>query len=349
MGNNPNIEWLIKSSGPIIKYLTIKELYDSATDKELEIARRELLDCAEVNKWIRNLRESTHLHGSDSHAFENSLAKLAAYGLRAGMDDLSDDIRLVYSRLTIGEKDNLIIYPFFVSIGYLHNQRIFAYAKKRLDTLYDYAKRSFDSFSSSDDATDLLLSKKEKEELHIPSQWKEKHVLKPEITFVIPNCYDFYLFSHMSDHEEKRAEILRFVHTPKFQRLCKLREFERAYGWDPQKNFCWSTWEMPYFQGYSGFDISNFTPNKFMLYMDLASQFPNSKDIEWINRGMENLEGYKTKDGHYKFPSKYLLERANGYYLYTVARLRLGEAGKAALEIESTFRMELMKKRLNME
>lgn len=347
MEKNQNIEWLINTSGPILRYRTKKELHHFATQKESEDAVQELLNCSEVKKWRKLLQESSHLHGSDSYAFENSLAKLAAYGIRANMADFSDIIRLIYSKLTIGQKDNLIVYPHFISIMYTEDIGISAYAQKRLDTLYDYAKKSYNSFSSSDDATDLLLSKKEKKELHISSHWKDKHVLKPEITLLLPNCYDFYLFAYMSGHEKKRNTILKFVNTPKFQRLCELREFERAYGWDSQKNFCWSTWEMPYFHGYNGFDTGKFSPNKFMLYLDLTSQYPIAREIEWYKRGIEHLECFKTKDGHYKFPSKYLLERANGYYLYTGARLRLGEVGKAALEIESTFRMELMKKRLS--
>lgn len=343
----PNIEWLVESSGPIIRYRTIVELHHFVSTKDREDAIQELLGCTEVKKWLEFLTESSHLHGSDSHAFENSLAKLTAYGVRADIANLSDIIESAYSMIRRSETENELVYPFFVSIGFTNDQNIPAYAQSRLETVYRYAERSFESFSNDDDMTDLLLSRKEKAELHIPSKWNDKHVWKPYLNNLIPNCYDFYLFSYMGGYEEKRAAVLRFIHTPKFQRLCELREFERSYGWDSHKGYCWSTWEMPYFHGYNSFDTNRFSPNKFLLYLDLTSQYPNANDIAWFKEGLTHLEKYKTKNGHYRFPSEYLPERTNGYYLYRGARMRLGEVGQDGLEIESTFRMERMKKSLS--
>lgn len=347
MKKTPNIEWLMESSGPIIRYRTIAELHPFTSTRHREDAIQELLGCSEVKKWLELLADSSHLHGSDSHAFENSLAKLSAYGVRADIANLSDVIQSTYSRIHCSEMENVVVYPFFVSIGFTNDQNVSAYAQSRLETVYRYAKKYLKNFSNDDDITDLLLSRKEKEELHIPSKWNDKHVWKPYLNFLIPNCYDFYLFSHMEGYEEKRAAVLRFINTPKFQRLCEIREFERSYGWDSQKGYCWSTWEMPYFHGYNGFDTDRFTPNKFLLYLDLTSKYPNANDITWFKDGLTYLERYKTKTGHYKFPSGYLPERTNGYYLYTGARMRLGEVGQDGLEIESTFRMERMKKSLS--
>lgn len=342
-----NIEWLLQSSGPIIRYRTIMELYHFTSAKDRENAIRELLGCPEVKKWLKLLAESNHLHGSTSYALENSLAKLTAYGVRADIANLSGIIQSVYSRIRRIETEEMIIYPFFVSIGFTDTQNVSAYAQSRLETIYRYAEKTFENFSNDDDVSDLLLSQKEKKELHIPGKWNDKHVWKPYLNYLIPNCYDFYLFSYMDGHEEKRAVVLKFINTPKFQRLCELREFEGSYGWDPHKGYCWSTWEMPYFHGYNGFDTDRFAPNKFLLYLDLTSQYPNANDIAWFKEGLEHLERYKTKNGQYRFPSKYLPERASGYYLYSGARMRLGEVGQDGLEVESTFRMERMKKSLN--
>ena len=77
MKMTPNIEWLVESSGPIIRYRTIVELHHFASTRAREEAIRELLGCTEVKKWLDLLAESSHLHGSDSHAFENSLASIS--------------------------------------------------------------------------------------------------------------------------------------------------------------------------------------------------------------------------------------------------------------------------------
>ncbi len=63
---------------------------------------------------------------------------------------------------------------------------------------------------------------------------------------------------------------------------------------------------------------------------------------------MALLEGYRTAQGTYRFPSELLKERRNSHYLYAGSHLGLAEdrRGKQGLELESTFRMLLIRRRL---
>jgi hypothetical protein len=101
---------------------------------------------------------------------------------------------------------------------------------------------------------------------------------------------------------------------------------------------------MPFFQGFFGYDDQNFTPNMFILYMDLVAHYPGAGEMPWFQKGIQHLEQYRVDQGRYCFPASYLPEKNGGYYLYTGALMGLGERGKQRLEIESTFRMLSMRK-----
>ena len=349
-----NVNWLLNNAGPIIRYRIITEFDIGMTESDKKDATKELLECEEVRKWIRLLKESTHIHSSNDLASENCLANLTAYGVTAGMGPVSNILRSVHSNQyeNIPHHKNAItriLVPFLISIELSDEHDVLEYAKGRLLTVYGYAERSLSDFSQNDDVSDLMLSQTEKAALHVPKKWRTKYVWKPELMHFFPNCYDFYLFAFLHGYDDERATILRFVHTLKYQRLCELREFHGSYGWDENKKYCWSAAQMPFLHGYFGFDSSQFSPNKFLLYLDLASRFPNAKEIGWFRRGLESLDIYRTDTGRYCFPSQYIPERKNGYYLYAGARMRLGEHGRLGLEIESTFRMERMKRSLGEE
>jgi len=345
-----NLDWLIENAGPIIRYRVLNEIKLKGTNLKQDQLLADMLSCGEVQKWMHLLAESKHIHGSDDYAMENSLAKLTAYGLTSDFCEISKLVESVYKRKfsNVVESDSGyqgILFPFFVALKHFNHKGVLSYALARLDTIYAFASESQTDADNREDISDWILSEQEKLALRIPRQWHDKTVWRPEISNLLPNCYDYYLFSFLDGHQEKRAAVLRFVHTPQFQKLCEQREFRRSYGWNAEKRYCWSTWEMPYMHGYHGFDSAKFAGNKFLLYMDLTSRFPQANTLAWFQNGLRYLENFRTEAGRYRFPTSFLPERKNGYYLYTGARMRLGEKGSLGIETESTFRMELMKSR----
>jgi hypothetical protein len=76
--------WLMGVAGPIIRYRTGVEIEDLCPGPEREALLRDLLDCAEVRRWLDNLGRGP-VHHSVDIAAENAVSKLCEYGLRAGM------------------------------------------------------------------------------------------------------------------------------------------------------------------------------------------------------------------------------------------------------------------------
>ena len=339
-----NVEWLMENAGPILRYRTARELIGKLEAGKIDELYREAVECPDARRWLSALEASTHLHSSDDTAAENSIAKLRAYGLCADhleVEKLLDD---VYRRLYAEERDRdvwdaAILFPFLVAVGYFPSPEIMEYAVRRLSVVCDYARTSLAEFANDDDVESLFLSHREKEQLGVPDRWRDKHVWQPSIEQRIPTCYDFYLFSHLEGYDEERELILQFVGTRRFQRLCERRELEGTYGWDPGKRYCWSVTQMPYLFGFFGFGQPHFSPNKFLLYLELVSRFPDADRMPWFRAGLNHLDQFRLDSGRYRFPSTYVPERRGGYYLYAGAHMRLGERGKLGLEIESTFRM----------
>ena len=79
--------------------------------------------------------------------------------------------------------------------------------------------------------------------------------------------------------------------------------------------------------------------------MELLAHFPRARQSGWFQRGLQLLEGFRTEKGTYCFPSSYLLEKRDGYYVGGgYMGLEDRRRTKQALELESTFRMLLIKK-----
>lgn len=339
---NPMVDWLAREAGPIIRYRVATDLCGERPTAGSKLAR-DLLGTVEVQVWLEHLRRAESIHGSQTTAAENCIAKLRAYGLTVAVARLRDDLDDLYRRLTPGSSDGLVLIPFLVAVGYLSAPEIVSYAQRRLEEVHAFVTESTSQSGDVEDIETLYLSQQEKKQLGVPSQWQRQHVWQPAIAWVLPNCYDFYLFSHLQGHERERRDILQFVGSPRYQRLCRRRELEGTYGWDSTKRYCWSAWQMPYLHGYFGFDESEFVPNKFLLYMDLVSRYPGARELPWFQMGLRHLERYQVRSGGHSFPATYLLERSSGYYLYAAARMGLGERGRRRLHLESSFRLLSMK------
>jgi hypothetical protein len=98
--------------------------------------------------------------------------------------------------------------------------------------------------------------------------------------------------------------------------------------------------------GYSGFEFCRaMHAHMFVQRLELMAHFPVARQSEWFKNCMRHLEGYRTEQGTYRFPARYLREQASGYWVQG-AYMRLEEKRRTrqSLELDSTFRMLKIKR-----
>jgi hypothetical protein len=277
---------------------------------------------------MRNLGKGP-VHSSKDTAAENAMAKLLEYGLRAGVPSF-DEKMLPYCDCGEGgryHRSALYLVPFLIRGGYWREAAVNEWFMRRLQALHRTAKRREFKVHLDDNETE-----------GVPKAWIGKPVYKPEFSrtgdeypeYPLPTCWDFYAMAHFpkSDRKVRRTleEIADYVSDPRFQAI------PGGYAWDRSRRRCHAAGRVC---------LACFNPERRVLFLELASNFEASRKAGWFQEGIGELERFRTPSGTYRFPSEYLKERPNGYYLYAGAHMGLGEnrRSKRALEIESTFRM----------
>jgi hypothetical protein len=83
---------------------------------------------------------------------------------------------------------------------------------------------------------------------------------------------------------------------------------------------------------------------KIIQRLDNLAHFPAARQSAWFQKGMQLLETHRAANGRYCFPSTYLVEAKAGYYVGgEYMGLEDGRRTPKVLELESTFRMSLLK------
>jgi hypothetical protein len=134
------ISFLMNQGGPILRWRTARELTpdDLAIDRESLFA--DLLACDEVHRWL-NLLGSGPVHHSKDSSAENVLAKLAEYGLQAGLAELDERV-LPYCAIEERQPyhdEAIILVPFLVRLGYHDILQVANWLAWRIEVLYQLA------------------------------------------------------------------------------------------------------------------------------------------------------------------------------------------------------------------
>ena len=129
-------------------------------------------------------------------------------------------------------------------------------------------------------------------------------------------------------------DVIAFISHPEFQNT------NGGYIWDNKRRY-----------GAAAGRVFLATVNsisRLVVFLEAAAPFKSARKSEWFTNGIQQLERFRVTAGTYRFPSNYLMEKRNSYYLYQGAHMGLGENRRfrRALEIESTFRMLRIKKRM---
>ena len=326
------IEWLLQHAGPVIRYRTVNELMDSRESVSQEALLQDLLGCPEVSRWLNNLGRGP-IHHSVDIAAENAMGKLLEFGLHAGIPEFDDKMLPFVEHIVQHPADALFLVPFLIRGGYWQYAPVTAWFRQRLRTMHAFARQgAYDMFLTTEEATD------------VSKAWRGKPIYRSELalpaengSLVLPTCFDWYAMAYFPkddpDIRQMIETVVAYASDPRFQAITS------GYGWEKTRRRCWAG---------GGAFLACANPERIVLFTECAANITSTHAAEWFIEAMAMLEGYRTAHGTYLFPAELLKERPDSYYLYSGSHMGLAEnrRGKQALELESSFRMLLIQRRM---
>jgi hypothetical protein len=334
------LQWLLKNGGPAIRYRTTTELVDDPAGIDLDRLTADLLHSAVVRQWLDRIGMPgglSSLHGSRPQAFENVCAKLCELGLRAGMlDEL--DRKMQPFRRHLAEWDEPWGRPLLASClnwaGYGGDEAVLACLTERLEAMYGLARSGdYDIYIDQDAFGDF------------PAAFRKRPLVDPEFHDGLPYIWDIYALAHWPEalaNDETKSKIdaiIAYILHPDYQALEEGYGVMRA-GVRRYYSIGWSI----HLPGYGGFAFSRSIHEHMLVQrLELMAHFAVARQSQWFQDGVRHLQGFRTEQGGYRFPARYLREGASGYWV-TGAYMRLEENRRLrrSLDLDSTFRMCLI-------
>jgi hypothetical protein len=344
MDDNELAWWLVENAGPVIRYRTLRDILEIKDLELISNALDRLFSSKLVQNWLEQLvpRMGFHaFHSSQPTAFENSLGKLVQLGLHAGLQQL--DVKTIKFRNWLAESlksemyedvgpwngfSELLLTSFLAYAGY-DTTPVREVVLERLEVANTFAK-TFDP-----------------EEFYVKNSSKE-WLVHPRFYIETPNglplVHDIRGFASSkwllqdSTHKSKVDNIVSVILSSEYQNL------RPGYGYLKHGNTYYSIgWSvhLPFFLP----DESLWNYPKLLLSLEMMASFDTARKSEWFTGSLLMLEEYRTEEGYYRFPSKWLPEKKSGYWDggHYMA-LEDNRRKRAALDFESTFRVLLIKK-----
>ena len=353
--------WLFENGGPVIRYRTATELMPAGDKPDIGRLRNELLKNPQVKKWLKNLvpprfltKESPgwnihvlksslmDVHGPKPTVLTTTLGKLTDFGLKKGVPEL--DRRTLPYRKWLEDRGAIstgfdyytqqMSAAFLSRAGYSRETTVGAILKHRLNTVYEFVRKG-------------------DYDIYVPGKLIRKvPLIRPEVApdgiARLPLIFDIigwaaYLSESGTKQDCARADaILDYIFNDKYQKL--------TYGYgsvevDHKRNFGvgWSV-HLPRF----GVPEQRGVNQSVVQMINLLICFKSARKHRWFKESIEHLEGFRTSDGTYLFPKKYLDERPEGYWV-SGFHMGLGDTPRTrrVLEMESTFWMAKFHKLLS--
>ncbi len=302
-----------------------------------------------MQDWLFLLKPSPHflnLHGSKPDCLENVCGKLRELGFSVSLlPEWQEKLKPYIDYICNSDKDKdwfefsiLFITAPLVTIGFTHP--IF------LDLLIDHFKLVSDFCKNMD--YNIYIHPDTFGGMY--SQYKNRRLLNPETNYRLPTIWDIYSLAYMPRTHRKEEiieaekNIIAYILTDEYQNL------PEGYGIMyhlPTKRYYAHGWNID-LPGWFGLDQNGpIHPAIFLQRLELLACFPQVHKRKWFQSGIQHLESFHTETGTYRFPSAYLKEGTSGYYVSgSYMRLEENRRRKIALELDSTFRMELLKNRM---
>ena len=358
------VDFLLENADAPIRYRVFRELLEDA--KAAKAMESELLDCAAVGLWLRNLTPETppqHWsmeHGSFDFCLENALLKTVQLGLQSELPQLTGAVSYYANKLEAdtpaeGYRNNTgfrlgsanlgfysIIIANCLTLAGIKNETVRNYMTGGLDELNDFvSKRDYDIYVNGEERNELK---------SVPAIWKDKKFIKRGITdeygFCYPLIYDivgFYgLYGTLDAKTDKKIDaVVDYISTDEFHDkisdgygiLISGDKKYHAMGWDPK---------YPGWYDAAGY-MENGNAAKLLFFAQYIVKFPIARKTKWFEDLLAYLERYKTAGDTYVFPAGWLKETRG--YAVQGSHISFGENRKKKnwREIESTFYMQMLK------
>lgn len=335
------LSWLYDAGNPIIKLWAAERL--GAPFTELESLRVEMLNHTAVQYWLgclRSFSEKPIVHNSFDTCLENSMRKILLFGVReSDFAELKEFNAFTLDRLQyqlahpywMNPVEYTILASWLAAMG--HDEP--AVAETILERLE--SSTQFEALGGSDMYTDPVGYPS------IPAARRGRPLIRPAYyegnRYRFPLVYDLFAYANLppslagrKDVNVKIDSVLQTSMNENYQRL------PWGYGLlfiPPNKYYGmgWSLHLPRYFEG----DANSVPDGDAVWWAEAMSRFPEATRSEWFRGMLVHLEGFRTKDGFWKFPAQYLCE-GPAHYFVGGGHMGLGENRKetAALKMEST-------------
>ena len=312
----------------------------------------EVAGLPEVARWLENLGPQQGIrlgtvHGSFDTCFENAVGKLVTLGLGAGIEML--DSRVRPHRVWLASQvfrptghvfdvfERALVASLLATAGYGGDAAVREQVRSRLDTVSGFVQ---------DGRYDIY----DEPSRHkgVPEIWRNRPVIHPDLypfgEFALPWIYDMYAFAALMptlspEDRQKVRGIVDYVLDPRYQGLSEgygiIASGGRRYhamGWDVRL-------PLPGAPATSAFQMGYW-----LQRLDLMASFEEARASPWFAASMDHLECFATPQGAYSFP-RMMIKEEKGYWI-TGSHMGLGEnrRSRGALEIESTFWAQKIKR-----
>jgi hypothetical protein len=175
-----------------------------------------------------------------------------------------------------------------------------------------------------------------------PAVFRKRPLVNPEYNGRLPGIWDIYALAHypddlMSAETAKRIDaVIAYILHPNYQALDEGYGYMRA---GPRRYYSmgWSA----HLPGYNGLEFSRAMHAHMLVQrVELMAHFALARQSRWFKDCVAHIEGYRTRQGTYRFPAIYLREQPSGYWVQgAYMRLEQNRRIRRSLELDSTFRM----------
>jgi len=369
MNDHALCSWLMEKGNPVIRFRTCADLLGQTPPDSL---LGELLDFPPVRLLLQKLEDYGPIERMDSQTLnrihtgpgvEGYVAKLLEYGMRAGIAPFdarmdvfrqyvdNDFVKRAVSGAPGSDADAFrpviiasLMSSYFARAGYRDLTAASDFIRLRIDSIYKIAsQKRFDIY-----LTDEELAKYPKR----PAAWLNRPVIRPEFDpyrniMPLPIIHDIFGMAYFPrelrtpELDDKISAIITYIMDSRFRAL------PRGYG-------------LVYYEGYRRYYACGWRPEItdprgpeyergiIVLYAELMSRFAAAAGSGWLKECLDVLEEYRTERGTYSLPPAMLKEKKdNGFVCGASMGLGENRRRREAYEIESTFRVLLIKKLLS--
>lgn len=302
--------------------------------------RQQMIKSPEVQYWIDCLYHfiiKPQVHNAADTCFENAMHKLLSFGIRETDDQRIQEVNKYILCFMNSNIDNVsfcnsinttILASWLACMEYTESI-VADILRERIDEVYSFTKHR--DYNIHIDTKDFPL---------VPKARAMNPLVKPDLyagnVWRLPTIHDVFAYAHLPEMmyrdesiQKKIDVILEFIMDERYQQLY------RGYGLMlvPPNKYYSMGWSM-HLSRYSGDNLIG--ENEIVFQMELMPHFKKVRESTWFMNNLEYLKSYEM-NGAYEFPSEYLQEAKNKYYVIGCHK-GLGEdrRKKAGKKLEST-------------